>query len=548
MSDISKIKLGNNTYNIKDQISRNGFASATLGTITQNNVEFSRLVFYDDTDTSAERNELGSVPLNNVIIPTLIGYNFGTNSVTMLGSGNTQATMTLGVENSKPVISFGSTTTGTSSGTATTVKLPVGKSGTIALVEDLPTGSNKFGFVDLASAYGNQTYDTIDFYSNEDSSTIIGQVELEDINIDTLTTQEATTKKLKFNDGITTTHQQGDLYANEANTSIIATGANTRTVQNNYDSDVHNKFEFKFGTSTEVSAIVELPMDKNGVIALRSDVTSAVSDVQDDVDALKTLLNVEGTDVQGTIDKYDEIVDFLNGLAETPTLVTQLADKVYTITYDETAASPSLQFKKTESGSATTVVTLDTTPTQNSKKPITSGGVYTAINALDTAAVKSITRNGKIYTPSSGTVALPDTVTKIQLNGKDQTLTPTASTGEGKVNLNNIPTKIKFNGTDYTATPNSSTGEGLVTINESDPVFSASPASGIVSADITNWNSALDDVQFTTSGSGDATKYLLQKKGVTDGSYTSFVELPKMIYTSSTETLEFIFAKAYSAS
>ena len=417
--DIKQIKLGNSTYDIKDQVARNGFNTASIILTTDQDVEdgelsFSKLVFYDSTNTQ-NRNELGSVPLNGLTLPdlqttqlvaseTLYSPNYA-----ILDSDNSLwSNISMGLESNKPVLYFRSTDTGAITGNATTVKLPIGANGTIAL-------------------------------------------------------------------------------------------------------------------------------------------TSDVSSVQSDVDAIKTLLNVEGTDVQGTIDKYDEIVDFLDGLSETPTLVTQLAEKVYSVNYDESSTAPSLTYKKSSSGTATTIVTLDTAPTANSKKPVTSGGVKTALNTIEGIVTKKVSLNGKEYSPSSGTVTLPNTVTKIQLNGKDQTLTTTASTGEGKVNLDGIVTNISFNGVAQTVTKNSTNGTGSVALQETDPVFVASPAHGITAAQITAWDTAssrgLTNVSYTTSGSGNNTKHLLQKT-VGASTTTSIVELPTATYDSTTEVLELVLAKS----
>ena len=164
--------------------------------------------------------------------------------------------------------------------------------------------------------------------------------------------------------------------------------------------------------SSDNAIQINLPVGQNGTISLSSD----LSTIQSDLNTIKTLLNVEGTDVQGVIDKYDEIVDFLTGLSESPTLVTQLAEKVYSILYDETNTKPKLIYKKTSSGAETTIVELDTTPTSGSKKPITSGGVYTALQNLgpyvsdvsydNSTRVLSKTKNGS----TSGLVALPTAV------------------------------------------------------------------------------------------------------------------------------------------
>ena len=416
--DIKQIKLGNSTYDIKDQISRNGFSTAQIEettdlTVGNGNLLFSRIAFYDSNDTNT-RNELGSINLENLTIPdltttTLIaGTKVFTPELGILNSSDSLwADIGIALEGTKPFLYFTSTDTGSPNGNVnTTVKLPVGASGTIAL-------------------------------------------------------------------------------------------------------------------------------------------TSDVNSVQSDVDTIKTLLNIEGTDVQGTIDKYDEIVDFLDGLSETPTLVTQLAEKVYSVDYDESSTAPSLTYKKSSSGTATTVVTLDTAPTANSKKPVTSGGVKTALNTLEGIVTKKISLNGKEFSPSSGTVTLPNTVTKIQLNGKDQTLETTASSGEGKINLSGIVTNISLNGTAQTVTVNNTNGTGSVALQETDPVFVASPAHGITAAQITAWDTAssggLTNVAYTTSGSGNNTKHLLQKT-VGANTTTSIVELPTAIYDN--EVLELVLAKS----
>lgn len=546
--DIQKIKLGNNTYDIKDVVSRTGFATATLvhnitdPNVQNGNLQFSGIVFYGDT---AKTVELGKVKLSQLAIPVISSQFIATAGIQseVYGLENSTAgivdssSISIKLVNSKPVIAFNSTTDGTLSGTATEVQLPVGTSGTIALLSDITASdNNKVGHGTLSTTTtAGDTISDLKYYKDVNSSTPLFDIPLDSLQTQVLTANASIhtpvvnpTFRIEFGDTST------DWNRTNTNISVINSGSPSVPY-----------YQFTYGSNNNNQKTVLLPMSANGTIALTSDVGA----VQDDVDAIKTLLNVEGTDVQGVIDKYDEIVDFLDGLAETPSLVTQLSEKVYSVNYDETGNAPKITYKKSATGTATDVVTLDTTPTSGSKKPITSGGVYTAINDLDTTAVKKVQVNGKEFSPSSGKVTLPDTVTKIQLNGKDQTLTTTASSGEGKVNLTGIVTKIKFNGTDYTPTTDASTGVGLVTLSETDPVFSASPAHSITSNDITNWNGALDDVQYTTSGTGNNTKHLLQKKDI-GGSFASYVELPTARYIDTQEqpeTLELILAQAPSA-
>jgi len=65
MADISKIKLGNTTYDVKDIIARNGFSTASLVSTTDPEVgngefQFSKIAFYTDNNKTTE---LGSIPL-----------------------------------------------------------------------------------------------------------------------------------------------------------------------------------------------------------------------------------------------------------------------------------------------------------------------------------------------------------------------------------------------------------------------------------------------------------------------------------------------------
>lgn len=212
-------------------------------------------------------------------------------------------------------------------------------------------------------------------------------------------------------------------------------------------------------------------------------------------------------------------------------------------------------YTKTETNNAITGnVVNNLTSTETTKALSANQGkvLDEKITSLSNAAVKKISLNGKQFSPlngkqfspSSDNVTLPDMVTKIQLNGKEQTLTKNSSTGVGTINLDNIPTIIKFNGTDLTVDKNTTTGAGTVTINETDPIFSASPAAGITAQDIANWRDGaggITGIQYTTSGTGNSQKHLLQKKTGT-GSYSSFVELPTAYVNA--ETLEIVLAKA----
>lgn len=106
-----------------------------------------------------------------------------------------------------------------------------------------------------------------------------------------------------------------------------------------------------------------------------------------------------------------------------------------------------------------------------------------------------------------------------------------------------------MNGTAVSGTENTSDGTYTVALSETDPVFKSHIAYSITSQDIANWNNAasggVTNVSFTTSGSGNSTKYLIQK--TIGGTTTSVVELPTATYDSTNETLELILATAPSS-
>lgn len=542
--DIQKIKLGNTVYDIKDVVSRTGFATASLvhnvtdSSVDSGNTQFSGIVFYGDENKTIE---LGKVKLTQLAVPIISAQYIGTNGIDsnayslQLSSGGNDysAGATLQIVNNQPIIRFSSTTDGTQLGSMTQVQLPVGESGTVALISDVEaTVARKVGYGSKSVTTPDEgaPYTSLNYYVNQSASTPLFTIDLDQIQTAGLISavgdfQLLNTAGIGFKEqnGTTTNFHPDQTYIKP-----------TTETENN---TTKKFYTFHVGGSSGPTHTVVLPMDADGTIALTSDLTSlqnAISDIND-------VLDLNGEDVTTTIDTFNEVKEFLEDYSTSDDLASLLAGKIEGITYDESGSSPVLKYTKTSGGSATSVVTLDTTPTSGSKKPITSGAVYT----LEQAVVKKIELNGKESTPSSGKVTLQDVVTKIQLNGKDQTLSKTASTGEGKINLTSVVTNITMNGTAVSGTENTTNGTYTVALSETDPVFSASAAAGITSSDITNWNNAasggVTNVSFTTSGSGNSTKYLIQK--TIGGTTTSVVELPTATYDSTNETLELILAK-----
>ena len=531
--DIQKIKLGTNTYDIKDFISRTGFATASLvhnitdSSVNNGNSQFSGIVFYAD---SAKTIELGKVKFTQLAVPVLAADYVGANfvSANLYGLENTDAgiidstSISVKKVNNKPVISFNSSTTGalageTSGATATEVQLPVGQSGTIALVSDITSASdNKVGYGNKALEVIDEdnAVDSLNFYKDSQSSTPLFVIPLNTITTQEVTTQELFTNGINFN-----TPSQWNL-----DSDYVGVAPDVR--------NGHKYFTFTMGNGSS-NPSVSIPMDTNGTVALISDVNTSVSAVQDQIDDINEALGLTGEDATATIDTYNEVKDFLEGLATSPDLAS-------TLTTMQTDINSRL--------TASDIVDNLTSTATNKALSANQGKVLDGkITTLSNAVVKKISLNGEEISPSSGTVTLPNTVTKIQLNGKDQTLDTSGTGSVGKVNLNGIVTKVNFNGTDVSPVTDSTTGAGVVTIAESDPVFTAHVAHSITPQDISNWNtgaSGVTDVKYTTTGSGQATDHLKKKKKGT-GNYVSFVQLPTARYintASEPETLELVLA------
>lgn len=259
--DIQKIKLGSSIYDIKDQIARNGFATASLTTTTSSTyhngeVPFSAIAFYTDSNKTQE---LGKIPLDQLAIPI--------------------------------------------------------------------------------------------------------------IATEALSATEATTNTLTIEDPDTSI----------VNNVEVTVDANPIT--NNLHLLFTNHFaELQNGMPAErvTTSTVSLPLGTDGTIALQSDLTSLWAAI-DDVNAT---LGLDGADVTAAIDTFNEIKDFLDAYENSDDLASLLASKLNGISYDESGSAPKLSYTKVAGGTATDVVTLDTTPTNGSKKPITSGAVYTAVNTL----------------------------------------------------------------------------------------------------------------------------------------------------------------------
>lgn|GEM_PF-5915113 len=139
MADISKIKINNVGYDIKDAIARAGFAYASVIMVNNDGDLQTRLVFYKD---AAKTQEFGSFDLSYMNLERLLANQviLGENVITpVIGMDNLDdgiadsTTITVKKVNGKPVFVFSSTVDGTLGADKTEVTLPVGASGEVAL-------------------------------------------------------------------------------------------------------------------------------------------------------------------------------------------------------------------------------------------------------------------------------------------------------------------------------------------------------------------------------------------------------------------------------
>ena len=167
---------------------------------------------------------------------------------------------------------------------------------------------------------------------------------------------------------------------------------------------------------------------------------------------------------ESTITPVNKVVEIT-----VPTMLSDLSD-------DATHRFVTDTEKTTWSGKQN-ALTFDTTPTENSTNPVTSGGLYTVIAQSERVTAEAINDlNDRLsdVEDSVGDISIPTKVSDLQ---NDSGFTSNTGTITG----------ITVNG----ASKGTSgvVDLGTVIVSETDPVFSASAAAGITSSDITNWNS-----------------------------------------------------------
>ena len=249
-------------------------------------------------------------------------------------------------------------------------------------------------------------------------------------------------------------------------------------------------------------------------------ISQAVDKLRKDLDAL-----VSG-DTTTAIKTFNEVIAFLDGISDTEDLSgiiasieQQIAGKMDSVTLAKVATSgsyndlsdkptiPSAVTENTVSGWGFTKNTgTYSKPSTGIPKTDLASGVQTSLNKADTAlqsyteqykgTVTGVKINGSTKNPSNGVVDLGTVITSHQdISGKQdrlvsgtniKTINGESILGSGDISISSTP------------------------VDETDPIFTASPASSITDENITSWNNKLDKLN-TYYGTSSTTAYTSTK-------------------------------------
>lgn len=197
-----------------------------------------------------------------------------------------------------------------------------------------------------------------------------------------------------------------------------------------------------------------------------------VTDLEDTEEVFAAAVNDLNNRIDGLVDQYP---------TENSTNAVSSGGVYEAITENElvTAASlSSLNARVTDlENSAESAPGLDQVPTENSTNAVSSGGVYSIITQnelISAAAINDLNDKVSDVEDAVENIVIPTKVSDLQ---NDSGFTSNTGTLTG-ITMNGA-SKGTFGVVDL----------GTIVVSESDPVFSASPAANITSADITNWNS-----------------------------------------------------------
>ena len=400
MSDISKIKLGQSIYNIKDQVARYGFSTASIVVTGTGNQKSTNLVFYGD---DAKQTELGRVDISNLDIKSLtanavaadaVGASAIITNVMQLDNSTAgvsdSTSISVDKSSGKPVIKFNSTTDGTTTGTPTEVVLPVSASGEIALKSQLDTIAQEY-FKNGEYDYTNQS---LKFYSDTAKTNLVCTIPLDDISVSQISivdgssdaptpsvqiSYDADLRRLKFNNGseITLDMNNSDHIAQMSDISDLYANVFAQVYYNS--SNEPPQIEFYGGDVEFVNGEPPATVTPVGVLDATAFIKDAmVSDVR--IDTTTNQLVITWTDPD-------------NEIANNPTRIS-LSEIFNAQNY----------YTKTETNNAITGnVVNNLTSTETTKALSANQGkvLDEKITSLSNAAVKKISLNGKQFSPSS---------------------------------------------------------------------------------------------------------------------------------------------------
>ena len=352
MADISKIKINNAGYDIKDAIARTGFAYASVIRVNNDGDLQTRLVFYKD---AAKTQELGFFDLSYMNLEGLLAKQIYVRDgviTPVIGMDNLDdgiadsTTITVKKVNGKPVFVFSSTVDGTLGADKTEVTLPVGASGEVALKSQVDAVAS-----DLAALVG-----TGDVTAAIDSfNEVVNFLNGIDKTDPTLANQ-----LLGINDRIDA------IEAVSGTVDEALSSTSTNPVQNKV---INGALDNKANKSELTVTAVAGDTTKK-TIQLKSGTSQTVV--------------VEHQDISGKANKSEMSVSKGTGTNAGKTTITLTSETGKSATLlDSTHPAASItDANKTAWSNKQDALTFDPEPTKTSANPVKSGGVYSALADL----------------------------------------------------------------------------------------------------------------------------------------------------------------------
>ena len=249
-----------------------------------------------------------------------------------------------------------------------------------------------------------------------------------------------------------------------------------------------------FYTETEVDSLLDA----------KADASAAIGSLSLGINSSNYQITLSGTKVDGTPFTVDSVIDL--------PLESVVVDGSYNNATKKVVLT--LQSGSTVEFSVADLVnglqselTFDSSPAQNSSNPVTSGGIYTALQNK----INSITVNNCLATGENGDVSVTIDAGDILYTGQDGdcVIVSGATINENLYQLDENQAELQSDlsekyekpstgipKTHLDASVQASLGKADTALqSESDPVYSTSPAANITLGDISSWNDKVSNVQ-----------------------------------------------------